>query len=62
MWMTSPDTERPPVTRIAAGRSRSTVKSGAGLAVNPDYLRLLQILDQYPDAKRQVIEELSRKG
>jgi len=60
--MTSPDTERPPVKRIAAGRHQTTGKSGVGPTVNPDYLRLLQILDRYPEAKRQVIEELSRKG
>lgn len=62
MWMTSPDTDRPTVERIAAGTKQSAGKAGAGPAVDPDYIRLLHILDQFPEIKRQVIEALSKKG
>lgn len=61
MWMTSPDKERPPLTRISGGGKPRDGKSGVAVQADPDYTRLLQILDQFPDAKRQVVEALSKE-
>ncbi len=62
MWMTSPDQDRPAVKRIASGAAVPGGKAASGPQVDPDYIRLLEILDRHPEAKRQVIEALSRKG
>ena len=62
MWMTFPDEERAAVVRIAvAGDKTGSPKAGSGPETDPDYIRLLQILDQHPDAKRHVIEALSKE-
>jgi hypothetical protein len=59
MWMTSPEVERPAVQRIAATGDRTGVPTlGSGPQADPDYILLLQILDQHPAAKRQVVETL----
>ncbi|MBL8179307.1 MAG: hypothetical protein JNK48_31810 [Bryobacterales bacterium] len=62
MWTTSLDNGRKPVKRTAGSAAPGAAKSGAGPALDPDYVRLVRILDEHPDAKRQVIETLTRKG
>lgn len=62
MWMTFPDEECPPVVRVATTSNRpGAPKAGSGPETDPDYIRLLHILDRHPDVKRQVIEGLSKE-
>ncbi len=60
MWMTSPDKDRPPLTRLATGAKPRDGKAGPGVQANPEYTQLLQILDLHPDVKRQVVEALTK--